>query len=221
MRQLNAADFTILSPDASGGSLKAGLTGGIAVGKTFVVSVLRELGCKVIDADLLAHQAIEPGKPAYQEIIREFGQQVVAESGEIDRSRLGAMVFAEPGLRARLNAIVHPRVFEAQAKWLAEVEATSPGAIAIVDAALLIETGAYKRFEKVIVVYCAPELQLERLMRRDNLSRPDAQARIASQMASEEKLKFADYSIDTSGSFAETRLRVEAVYASLISLRER
>jgi dephospho-CoA kinase len=201
--------------------LKAGLTGGIAVGKTFVVSVLRELGCLVIDADLLAHQAIEPGKPAYQEIIREFGQQVVAESGEIDRSRLGAMVFAEPGLRARLNAIVHPRVFEAQAKWLAEVEATSPGAIAIVDAALLIETGAYKRFEKVIVVYCAPELQLERLMRRDNLSRPDAQARIASQMPSEEKLKFADYSIDTSGSFAETRLRVEAVYASLICFKER
>jgi len=201
--------------------LKAGLTGGIAVGKTFVVSVLRELGCLVIDADLLAHQAIEPGEPAYHEIIREFGQQVVTESGEIDRSRLGAMVFAEPGLRARLNAIVHPRVFEAQAKWLAEVEATSPGAIAIVDAALLLETGAYKRFENVIVVYCAPELQLERLMRRDNLSRPDAQARIASQMASEEKLKFADYSIDTSGSFAETRLRVEAVYASLISLRER
>jgi len=201
--------------------LKAGLTGGIAVGKTFVVSVLRELGCLVIDADLLAHQAIEPGEPAYHEIIREFGQQVVTESGEIDRSRLGAMVFAEPGLRARLNAIVHPRVFEAQAKWLAEGEATSPGAIAIVDAALLIETGAYKRFEKVIVVYCAPELQLERLMRRDNLSRPDAQARIASQMASEEKLKFADYSIDTSGSFAETRLRVEAVYASLISFKER
>ena len=159
MRQLNAADLAILSPDASGGSLKAGLTGGIAVGKTFVVSVLRELGCLVIDADLLAHQAIEPGKPAYQEIIREFGQGVVAESGEIDRARLGAMVFAEPGLRARLNAIVHPRVFEAQAKWLAEVEAMSPGAIAIVDAALLIETGAYKRFEKVIVVYCAPELQ--------------------------------------------------------------
>jgi dephospho-CoA kinase len=219
VRQLNAADFAILSPDASGGGLKAGLTGGIAVGKTFVVSVLRELGCQVIDADLLAHQAIEPGKPAYQEIIREFGQEVVAESGEIDRARLGAMVFAEPGLRAKLNGIVHPRVFEAQAKWLAEVEARSPGAIAIVDAALLIETGAYKRFEKVIVVYCAPELQLERLMRRDNLSRQDAQARIASQMPSEEKLKFADYSIDTSGSFAETRLRVEAVYASLIRLR--
>jgi dephospho-CoA kinase len=218
---LNAADFAILSPDASGGGLKAGLTGGIAVGKTFVVSVLRELGCQVIDADLLAHQAIEPGKPAYQEIIREFGQEVVAESGQIDRTRLGAMIFAEPGLRARLNAIVHPRVFEAQAKWLAAVEAKSPGAIAIVDAALLIETGAYKRFEKVIVVYCAPELQLERLMRRDNLSRQDAQARIASQMPSEEKLKFADYSIDTSGSLAETRLRVEAVYASLISLRER
>jgi dephospho-CoA kinase len=195
--------------------LKAGLTGGIAVGKTCVVSVLRELGCLVIDADLLAHQAIEPGKPAYQEIVREFGQEVIAESGEIDRSRLGAIVFAEPRLRARLNAIVHPRVFEAQAKWLAEVEARSPGAIAIVDASLLIETGAYKRFEKVIVVYCAPELQLERLMRRDNLSRQDAEARIASQMPSEEKLKFADYSIDTSGSFAETRLRVETVFAQL------
>ncbi len=197
--------------------MKAGLTGGIAVGKTFVVSVLRELGCQVIDADLLSHQAIERGKPAYHEIIREFGQQVVGESGEIDRSRLGAMVFGHPASRARLNAIVHPRVFEAQSKWLAEVEARSPGAIAIVDAALLIETGAYKRFDKVIVVYCAPELQLERLMRRDNLSRQDAEARIASQMPTEEKLKFADYSIDTSGGFAETRLRVEAVFKNLSS----
>ena len=198
--------------------MRAGLTGGIATGKTFVLSVLRELGCQVIDADLLSHQAIERGKPAYDEIVREFGREVVGQSGEIDRGRLGAIVFAEPGLRARLNAIVHPRVFEAQEKWLAEVEARTPGTITVVDAALLIETGAYKRFEKVIVVYCEPELQLERLMKRDRLPREEAQARIASQMSSAEKLKFADYSIDTSGSFAETRLRVEAVFTSLSKL---
>jgi dephospho-CoA kinase len=195
--------------------LKVGLTGGIATGKSYVVSVLRELGCVVLDADQVAHQAIEPGQPAYDEIINEFGRAVLSADGAINRAALGALVFADPAKRARLNAIVHPRVFAAQAQWLAEVASRDPQAIAVIDAALLIETGSYKRFDKLVVVHCEPQLQLERLMARNNLSRAEAAARINAQMPSAEKLKHADYAIDTTEGFDATRAQTEALYAAL------
>jgi dephospho-CoA kinase len=195
--------------------LKVGLTGGIATGKSYVLGVLRELGCEVIDADTLAHQAIEPGKPAYQDIVAEFGPEVLHEDGTINRAALGALVFTDADKRARLNAIVHPRVFESQAAWLAEVAARDPHAIAVVDAALMVETGSYKRFDKLVVVYCEPQLQLERLMARNNLSREQTEARIKAQLPSEEKLKVADYVINTSLSFEDTRHQVEALYRQL------
>src|SRR5438105_774537 len=162
--------------------LKVGLTGGIATGKSHVVARLRELGCEVLDADLIAHQVIEPGQPAYDEIVSEFGREILAENSAIDRARLGAVVFANPERRQRLNAIVHPRVLAAQERWLAEVVARNPEAIAVVDAALLIEAGAHRRFDKVVVVFCEPHLQLARLMARNQLSREDALARIEAQM---------------------------------------
>lgn len=198
--------------------LKIGLTGGIATGKSYVVSVLRELGCEVIDADALAHEVIEPGRPAFDEIVGHFGKDVVGDDGKIDRVKLGAIVFADKSQREKLNSIVHPRVYEAQLKWFAELSARNPEAIAVVDAALMIETGSYKRFDKVVVVYCDADLQRQRLMLRNNLTLEQAQARISAQMPSDEKLKFADYSINTSFSFEDTREKVVGLYRELQSL---
>ena len=197
--------------------LKVGLTGGIATGKSYVVSVLRELGCAVLDVDVIAHQAIEPDKPAYQDIISEFGTGVLNADDTINRPALGAIVFGDEAKRLRLNAIVHPRVFEAQAAWLATL---NPSAIAVIDAALMIETGSYKRFDKVVVVHCTPQLQLERLMARNQLTQAQAEARIAAQMPSAEKVKVADYTIETSLGFEDTRRQVEALYAALQALAQ-
>jgi dephospho-CoA kinase len=197
--------------------LKVGLTGGIATGKSYVVSVLGELGCETSDADRLAHEAIAPGRPAYEEILAAFGREILDSEGRIERARLGRIVFADAEARARLNAIVHPRVYEAQQAWFAEVEARNPDAIAVVDAALMIETGSYRRFDLLVVVHCRPELQLERLTARSGLAREDAEARIKAQMPSDEKLKYADYSIDTSGGFEDTRRRVVELYEKLIA----
>lgn len=199
--------------------LKVGLTGGIATGKSYVAGVLRELGCEVIDADAVAHQVIEPGQPAYDEIVAHFGRSVLSDDGKIDRAKLGAIVFADQEQRAQLNAIVHPRVYEAQTRWLAEVAARDPQAIAVIDAALMIETGSYRRFAKIVVVYCDPELQLERLMARNDLTREQAAARIAAQMPTAGKLQYADFTIDTSAGFADTRRQVEQVYAALRQLQ--
>ena len=201
--------------------LKVGLTGGIAVGKSYVVSVLRELGCEVLDADVVAHQAIEPGKPAYQDIVTEFGAEfgagvlpdILNADGTINRPALGAIVFGDEVKRQRLNTIVHPRVFEAQSAWLATL---NPSAIAVIDAALMIETGSYKRFDKVVVIYCTPELQLARLMARNQMTQAQAEARIAAQMPSAEKVKVADYTIETSLGFEDTRRQTEAIYARLV-----
>ncbi|MBL8171679.1 MAG: dephospho-CoA kinase [Acidobacteria bacterium] len=201
-----------------GGMLKVGLTGGIATGKSYVVSVLRELGCEVIDADAVAHQVMEPGQVAYQDIVAHFGREILAPDQKIDRAKLGAIVFADVDQRQRLNAIVHPRVFEAQAQWMAGIADRHPDAIVIIEAALMIETGSYKRFDKLVVVYCEPELQLARLMERNQLPREQAQARIAAQLPSAEKLKYADYKIDTSLSFEDTRRQVQALYAQLRTL---
>lgn len=201
--------------------LKVGLTGGIATGKTYVVSVLRELGCEAIDADLVAHQVIEPSRPAYHDIVTHFGREVLNEDGTINRAALGAIVFTDKSRREKLNSIVHPRVYEAQAAWLAEVAQRDPDAIAIIDAALMIETGSYRRFDKLIVVYCDPELQVKRLTERNRFTREQAVARISAQRPSEEKLKFTDYSINTSNSFEDTRQQVEKVYAELRRLQHR
>lgn len=200
--------------------LKVGLTGSIAVGKSFVLSVLAELGCVTFDADRIAHAAIEPGREAHRDIVREFGESVLAADGAIDRQKLGRIVFADHARRARLNEIVHPRVIEEQNRLLAEAEARDPNGIAIVDAALMIESGGYKRFDKLIVVYCDHETQIERLMRRNDITREDAERRVAAQMSSEEKVRYADYRIDTAGTFEETRQRVIDVYDELLRVRE-
>lgn len=200
--------------------LKVGLTGSIAVGKSYVVSVFNELGCATFDADKIAHAVMEPGREAYADIVREFGPEVLAPDTLIDRAKLGAIVFADADRRKRLNEIVHPRVHEAQSELLAEAEATNPDAIVIIDAALMIESGGYKKFDKLVVVFCDRETQVERLMRRNQITREDAERRISAQMTSEEKRRYADYEIDTRGTFAETRQRVIEVYQELRGVQE-
>jgi dephospho-CoA kinase len=196
--------------------LKVGLTGSIAVGKSYVVSVLAELGCVTFDADRVAHSVMEPGRPAYEDIVSEFGANVVASDGTIDRQKLGGIVFADEARRTRLNEIVHPRVIEEQNRLLAEAEARDPNGIAVIDAALMIESGGYKRFDKLIVVFCDRETQIERLMRRNQITREDAERRVAAQMSSEQKLRYADYRIDTSGPFEQTRQSVIRVFDQLV-----
>jgi dephospho-CoA kinase len=201
--------------------LKVGLTGSIAVGKSFVLSVLRELGCATFDADRIAHSVMEPGRPAYEDVVREFGREVLAEDGSIDRAKLGAIIFADENRRKRLNEIVHPRVIQEQDRLLRELEASTPDGIAVIDAALIIESGGYKRFDKLIVAFCERETQIERLMRRNGITREDAERRIAAQMSSDEKRGYADFEIDTSGTFEQTRKRVTEVYNQLVQKKQR
>lgn len=198
--------------------LKVGLTGGIASGKSYVVGLLRELGCETLDADVTAHQVMEPGQPAYAAIVDRFGSGILDSEGRIDRARLGPIVFADPVARAALNSIVHPRVYEAQSAWLATVAQSDPQAIAVIDAALMIETGSWRRFDRIVVVYCRPEIQLERLMARNGLTRTAAEARIAAQLPTSEKLCHADFSIDTSEGFEDTRRQVFDLFARLRDL---
>lgn len=201
--------------------LRAGLTGSIAVGKSFVSSVLAELGCHVLDADQTAREVVAPGSAGLQAVADAFGGEVLQHDGTLDRAKLGAIVFSDETKRARLNAILHPLIIEAQDAWLRRCAAQDPRGVGIVDAALMIETGSYKRFDKLIVVYCRPELQLERLVKRDGLTVEEAARRIASQMPQEEKKSFADYLIDTSDGFEQTRKQTYAVYEHLKDLATR
>jgi dephospho-CoA kinase len=195
--------------------LKVGLTGSIAVGKSFVCDRFRELGCHVLDADKTAREVVEPGTLGLQLIVNEFGPDILQTSGALDRGKLAAIVFANEEKRKTLNSIVHPLVIEAQDGWLSETERRDPDGIAIVDAALMIESGGYRRFDKLIVVWCKPDIQLQRLMARSGLSEQEARQRIASQMPQEEKKKFADHLIDTSGGFDETRTQVDSLFVEL------
>ena len=195
--------------------LKVGLTGSIAVGKSYVCEILRELGVFVLDADQTARKVVEPNTVGWQKIVDNFGREALQSDNTLDRAKLSAIIFSDESKRQLMNSIVHPLVFEAQNIWLVEREAENPQNIAVIDAALMIESGGYKRFDKLIVVYCQPEIQLERLRLRNNLSQTDAQKRIKSQMPQEEKKGFADYLIDTSFGFADTRRQTVEVFERL------
>ena len=198
--------------------LRVGLTGSIAVGKSFVTSVLAESGCHVLDADALARKVVEPGTRGLRALTEAFGEEVLRGDGTLDREKLGRVVFADEEKRRLLNSILHPLIIEAQDEQLQRWETSDPAGVAVVDAALMIESGGYSRFDKLIVVHCRPDVQLERLMKRNGLSREDAERRIAAQMPQEEKLRYADFAIDTTGGFEETRRRTLEVYAALREL---
>jgi dephospho-CoA kinase len=201
--------------------LRVGLTGSIGVGKSFVSSVLTELGCPVLDADETAREVVEPGSPALRDILNVFGPDILRKDGTLDRSKLGALVFANADKRSTLNSILHPYIIAQQDNRLREWETTNPKGIAVVDAALMIESGGYKRFDKLIVVHCREDVQLQRVMARNQLSREEAERRIAAQMPQEEKKKFADYLIDTSDSFDAARKRTTEVCEELRADLER
>jgi dephospho-CoA kinase len=198
--------------------LRVGLTGGIATGKTTVVAMLRELGCRVLEADKIAHQTIEPGGGAYDEVVREFGRGILTAEGLVDRRKLGGIVFADPQRLARLNAIVHPLVLEEQSRQLAAIEKDDAHAIAVVEAALLIEAGFDKKLDRLIVTWCTPEQQLARLTQSGagrGLTVEQALQRIAAQMPIEEKRQRADDVIDCSGTIEHTRAQVNALFGKL------
>lgn len=198
--------------------LKVGLTGSIAVGKSFVCDVFRELGCHVLDADKTARDVVKKGTPGLAKIVSEFGEDILTVDGDLDRPKMASIVFADEKMRLLLNSIVHPLVFESQNAWLAAREADDPNGIAIVDAALMIESGGYRRFEKLIVVWCEPEIQFERLIKRDGLSEADARKRTQSQMPQDEKKRYADFLIDTSDGFDPTRVQCGRVHSKLLEL---
>jgi len=195
--------------------LRVGLTGSIGVGKSFVAGVLAELGCYVLDADRTAREVVEPGSPGLIAVSAAFGKEVVRSDGTLDREKLGGLIFADPGKRALLNSILHPYIITRQDSFLRAWEAEDPRGIGVIDAALMIESGGYKRFDKLIVVHCESEKQFQRVMDRNNLSRAQAEQRIQAQMSQDEKREYADYLIDTSEGFEATRKRTEEVYKEL------
>jgi dephospho-CoA kinase len=188
--------------------LRLALTGGIGSGKSTVTAMLRERGVPVLDADALGHGLLEPGQEAYEEALREFGKQILRPDLTIDRSKLGAIVFADAAKRARLNEMTHPRIREHAKKWFASLDQPGGPDFAVEDAALILESGRREHFDRVVVCWCRPEQQLERLLLR-GLSRQDAERRIAAQMPIDEKRKLADDVIDCSGSIQETERQVD------------
>lgn len=195
--------------------LKVGLTGGLACGKTFVGQALRDSGCHLIEADQLGHEVISPDGEAYAGVVREFGRGILNTDGSIDRKRLAAEVFGKPDRLAALNRLVHPHVFRREAKLIEQFAKTDPRGIVVVEAAILIEAGSYKNYDRLILVECDEQQQIERAVKRDHAERAEVLARLSRQMPIAEKRKFADYVIDTSGSKEETLRRVREVYDSL------
>lgn len=198
--------------------LRVGLTGGIGCGKTTVAAMMGELGCHILEADALGHQVIAPGGPAYEEVVREFGREILAPDGRIARPTLAAIVFAHPDKLSRLNALVHPPLLAAIDGELARLESADPGGVAVIDAALLIEFNHYNKLDRLIVVWCTPEQQLARLTDPAfgrALPREQAQSRISAQIDLAQKRQLADDVIDCSGTIAETRRQVEALVADL------
>ncbi|MGC2331109.1 MAG: dephospho-CoA kinase [Candidatus Acidiferrales bacterium] len=194
--------------------LRIALTGGIASGKSTVDRMLRDRDYMVFDADAIAHELLEPGQPTYDAVVREFGGGILAVGSAIDRAKLGAIVFADPAKRARLNAMLHPRIRDISEDWFARLDGPGGPSIAFEDAALILEAGLRKAFDRVIVCWCRPEQQLERLKER-GLSLEEAQRRIAAQMPIDEKRRLADEVIDCSGSVKDTERQVETLLAKL------
>jgi dephospho-CoA kinase len=194
--------------------LKVGLTGGLASGKSFVGQALVHCGCLLIQADDLGHEVLAPEGEAFEAVVKEFGADILVD-GRIDRRRLAARVFSDPQALARLNALVHPPVIAREEKLMAEFAVRQPKGIAVVEGAVLIENGSYKRFDRLIVVACPVVEQIARAMHRDGITEAEVRARLSRQMSLEEKRKIADFVIDTSGTKQDTLRQSCAVYEEL------
>ncbi len=196
--------------------LSAGMTGGIACGRTTVCGMLARLSAHVIDMDALAHELVAPGGAAAAKVLEAFGPGVRDAAGGVNRKALGARVFSDAAARARLEAILHPMILERAEASIAEFARSAGRGVAITDAALLVETGGFRRYQRLVVVTCEPALQLQRLVQRDGLSEPEARARIGAQAPFQQKIALADYHIDTSGTLAQTEQRAHEVWGMLL-----
>lgn len=200
--------------------LKVGLTGGYATGKSFVAAALERLGCFLIYADRLGHAALEIDGEAYAPTLELFGPGILRPDGSVDRKLLGARVFASPELLAQLNSFVHPAVFRLEEQMLSGWEVGNPRGIAVIEAAILIETGRHAVFDRLIVTTCSEETQIVRGAKRDHLTRDEVLSRLARQMPSTLKRKYADYVIDTNGSKESTLQQVDVMFRELKQLTE-
>jgi dephospho-CoA kinase len=199
--------------------LRVGLTGGLASGKTFVGSVFASLGCLVVRADELGHEVLLPGGEAYDAVVAEFGREILNPDGTIQRRALAALVFHSPERLAVLNALVHPPVRARTERLIRDFAAQHPDGIAVIEAAILVETGSSKKYDRLVVAVCGDEQQIERAMARDHSTREEVMDRLSRQMPLSEKVKYADYVIDTSGTKEHTIEQTKKVFEALRSVK--
>ena len=207
--------------------LRVGLTGGIACGKTVVGEMFAARGAHVIQADCIAHELMQPGSTVYNQVVLHFGREILQPDGRVDRQKLAQAAFGNPteaGAAAaprveELNRIVHPAVIAAQEEWLADIGRRDPHAVALVEAALILEAGVRHRFDKLVVVTCSPEARLQRFARKLHVdkeaARQEMERRMAAQLPDEEKARRADYVIDNSGPLADTERQVDKIMQEL------
>jgi dephospho-CoA kinase len=199
--------------------LKVGLTGGISSGKSVVGKMFAALGAYVIQSDLVAHQLLQPGEGVYDAVMAQFGTGILNADKTVNRARLAELAFGQPSRIQELNQIVHPAVIDRENRWMKEIAAKDPHAITIIEAALIIEAGSHKRFDRLIVVTCRPEQRVERWATKMKVdfetARREVTRRMAAQFPDEEKIKAADYLFDNSGPLDLTRQRVTEVYKRL------
>lgn len=200
--------------------IKVGLTGGYATGKSFVAAEFERMGCHVIYADRLGHAVIEPSGAAYRPVVEAFGPEILAADESIDRKKLASIVFSSPDLLQRLNGFIHPAVFRLEKEMLARFIKEDPRGMAIIEAAILIETGRYSVFDRLILTACSTETQIERAARRDHVTRDEVLARLSRQMPLEEKKRYAHYVINTDGPKEATLRQILPVYEDLKQLAE-
>ena len=201
--------------------LKVGLTGGIAAGKSVVGEMFAALGAHVIQADEISHQLMQPGQAVYREVVAHFGAEILNPDGGVNRVRLAELAFSsKPSRVQELNQIVHPAVIRREEEWMEQVSQRDPQAVAMVEAALILEAGMATGLDRLVVVTCRPEQRIERWARRLNVdeetARREVTRRMAAQLPDEEKIKAADYVVDNSGSLDETRRQVKKIYAQLL-----
>ena len=196
------------------------LTGGMCTGKSTVASMFQELGCLIIDADQVARKLVEPEAPAWRRIVKVFGKDILNKDKTLDRKKLAGIIFEDTAKRKLLNSILHPLIIREEERIVKEAASKGDHKIAIVSAALMIEAGTYKRFQKIIVVWCTKEIQVERIMKRENVTRKEALQRWSAQLSSQEKKRYAHYLINTSGPFTETRKQVVQIYEKLRRLAD-
>jgi dephospho-CoA kinase len=204
--------------------LRVGLTGGIACGKSTVGRVFSDLGAHLIEADTIAHELYRPGEPVYEELVTKFGQDIVRPDGQIDRPRLASAAF-DGGRVEELNKIVHPAVIKRQEQWMHQIGSKEPYAVAMVEAALILEAGLRGRFDKLIVVTCRPEQKVSRYAARssmpETLARAEVERRSKAQLSDDDKVRRADFVVDNSGPLELTRAQVEKIYSELRVLAKR